>query len=403
MISISISGASANNQYDEKIDSKSIPPFANYQEDISKLEKLIEKYQKYPKVIVIGNGGSITTFEIYARVLKGNGKKIFILNTNEIDLVNNLKKDYTPLDTVIVAISKSGSTVSIIESLLQFKDYQAIVVTENNDSPIGKIAQYYKWTIVPHPAIGGRFSGFTSSAFVPASLFGLPLETIEKSALQMYELCLPNVRAQDNPAWQVASSLYRLSLVGKDELYIPLYSYYLGTSITFIMQIVHETLGKKGLGWSVISAVAPEAQHHTNQRFIGGKKNMVGIFISIENQRDELTKTEIPSQLKDVVIRDGVLEDMDNVSLSEALKFEYSGTKQHAIENKIPIIDIKLDRLNSQNIAEFIAFWHMTVYYLAILEGVDPFDQPEVERSKEISWQLRKVAHINNLKAISNE
>ncbi len=399
MIDIRINGIEPNKDYDEVVKSAKMPDFASYQEDLIALNSLIEKYQSYPKFIVIGNGGSITTFQIYVRALKGNGKKVFILNTNEPDLIKNLKKEYTPVDTVIVCVSKSGATVANIETMLQFSDYKAIIVTEKDTSPLAQIAKYYHWTIVPHPTIGGRFSGFTSSAFVPASLFGFPLDRLQNSALEMYKMCLNTNDPGNNPAWQIASSLYRLGLVGKDEIFMPLYSYYLETSTTFLMQIVHESLGKDGKGWTIIPTVAPESQHHTNQRFFGGKKNMVGVFVSVKEQRDLETKTNLVEALKDIPIRDGSLVSIDDVTLSDALRFEYEGTKKHAIDKRIPIIDIQLDKIDSKSIAQFIALWHMVVFYLGVLEGVDPLNQPEVEASKEISWQLTVKAHnskVNN-------
>lgn len=389
MINIKTYAVQPKDEYPEEIKSSTVPEFVTYREDINKLKKELEPYQKYSKIIVIGNGGSITTFGIYVRALKGNGKKVFLLNTNEPDLIANLKKEFQPIDTIIVCISKSGSNVSPIEALLQFQDYSAIVVTGSEDTPLAIIAKHFKWTIINHPSIGGRFSGFTSSAFVPAELFGLPLDRIQKGAKEMYQQCSAKTEPTKNPAWQIASVMYQMQLVGKDEIFLPLYSYYLETAIPLIMQLVHETLGKKGKGFSVIGAVAPESQHHTNQRFFGGKKNMVGIFITVKNQRDQSSKTEIPEELMNVALRDGTLSDLNNIKLADALSFEFEGTKQDAREKKIPIIHIDLETIDSYHIASLIALWQMIVYYLAILLGVDPFDQPEVEISKEISYELR--------------
>lgn len=390
MIEIKTYGIDVTQKYDEKLVNTNDPEFSKYEEDISNLKRQLDDFQKYSNIIVIGHGGSISTFAVYLRALKGNGKKVFILNTNEIDLINNLKKEYQTINTVVVCISKSGTNITNLEAVLQFNDYPVIVVTEDENNTLGNIARYYKWKIIKHPPIGGRFSGYSASAFVPALLFGLPIDRIQDGAKEMYKICSIENKPEKNSAWKIAKILCRLELVGKDELFVALYSYYLETTIPLIMQLVHETTGKDGKGWTVIGAVGPESQHHTNQRFFGGKKNMVGIFVTVKNQRDHESGVNIPTELQDTKIRDGYLRDINDVKLSNALNFEFEGTKQDAINQKIPILGIELEKLDSENIAQFIALWQMTVYYMAILIGVDPFSQPQVENSKKISFELRK-------------
>lgn len=393
MITVKIPGASLTKSYDSKVASAAVPDFVQYKEDIAKITAAVEPYQKYSKILVIGNGGSITTIAVYIRALKGNGKRIFLLNSNDPDLIANLKKDYTQTNTVVVVVSKSGQNISNLEAALQFSDYPGIAVTESTDNPLRQIVPKLNWTIIDHSPIGGRFSSFSASALVPAALFGLPLDRILTGARTMQQLCANTADAATNPAWQIASTLNRLATLDYDELFVPIYSYYLETSIPLLMQLFHETLGKSGKGWSVIAALAPESQHHTNQRFFGGRKNMVGMFVTVKNLRDQTTQTTIPQGLENIPLRDGTLSQLGGISLAKALSFEYEATKQDALEQKIPLISVELDKIDSAHIGEYIALWQMVVYYLALLQGVDPFNQPQVERSKNISWQLRKVAH----------
>ena len=390
MIKVNFFGVEPSNRYEEKVVALGNPDFTKYEEDLLNIKTTLEQYQKYSKIIVIGHGGSITNFAVYLRALKGNGKKVFILNTNEPDLIVNIKKDYTAIDTLIVCISKSGSNITNLEAVLQFVDYNVIVVTENKENTLRAIANYYKWKIIEHPSICGRFSGFTSSSLAPAELFGLPLDRIIKGAKNIYKLCSINSSPEKNIAWQIASSLYRLDLIGKDEIFLSLYSYYLETSIPLITQLIHETLGKEGKGFTLIGAVSPEAHHHTNQRFLGGKKNMIGVFVTVGQQRNNEIRNNIHSDLLNIPLRNGTLKDINNVTLSYALESEFVGTKKDCEEKRIPYLHIELQKIDSENIAEFIALWQLVVYYLAILIDVDPFSQPEIENSKEILFNYRK-------------
>ena len=81
---------------------------------------------------------------------------------------------------------------------------------------------------------------------------------------------------------------------------------------------------------------------------------------------------------------------MDGVPLSKSLEFEYKGTYEDAISKKIPCITITIDKIDEKSIGEYIAFWQYTAMYSAMIREINPFNQPEVEMSKEISFELRK-------------
>jgi len=156
------------------------------------------------------------------------------------------------------------------------------------------------------------------------------------------------------------------------------------------MQLMHETVGKEGKGQTMICADAPDSQHHTNQRFFGGRKDMMGLFLTVENQDSEIT-LRIPETVKDIPLRDGTIENIDGIPLARSIEYEFKGTWEDAISNKIPVARISLDRITPESIGELTAFWHYVAVYSAALRGLNPFDQPQVESSKAISFRLRKL------------
>jgi len=81
---------------------------------------------------------------------------------------------------------------------------------------------------------------------------------------------------------------------------------------------------------------------------------------------------------------------LDGLTYAQSLAFEAQGTIEDAKEQKIPIMEINIEQVDEESAGEFIAFWQYVAYYLARLLNVDPFNQPQVEKSKEISYNLRR-------------
>jgi len=89
-------------------------------------------------------------------------------------------------------------------------------------------------------------------------------------------------------------------------------------------------------------------------------------------------------------LRDGSVADICDNKLADAFKFESKATYQDALDNKIPCGFIKLDRVDEESVARLIAFWQYVAVYSSWLRDVDPFDQPQVEQSKELAFDMRK-------------
>lgn len=374
MISVHTQGLNYAEKYSEGFISEPLPYFAYQNEDIQKLNLFIDPFLKYPKIIVLGDAIAVNTFAFYARSLKGNGKKVFILNSSEVDLINNIKNEFTQLDTLIVCISQSGDERVLVESVLQLSDYPAILITHNSRSALGKIAQHNGWAIFDSSSTTDRFSSVYAPSLIPALLFGIPIDRIQKGAHDMYELCSMNTRPNENPAWIIAHSLYRAELIEKNILYISLHSYYLETVLSLFIQLVHDITVKDDKGWTASGEVGSGTYGTSHNRLLKGKKNIVGIFITVHNQRDQESKVSIPRKLLTVTLGTSMLANINDSQLKNSVTDEYKKLEDNARRLKVPFIHIELDRLNSYTIGQLIALWQMAVYYMARLINVDPFE-----------------------------
>jgi len=186
----------------------------------------------------------------------------------------------------------------------------------------------------------------------------------------------------------MASVFYQLEEKGFVDVFMPFYSHYLFYLSNLIVQLCHESFGKAGKGQTYFAHEAPESQHHTNQRFFGGRKNICGIFITNNFFRHQ-SVTNYPPQLHSVQIKGHALFDVGKIPLAKSLESEAVGTMEDARISGIPLAHIDIDGFTANEIGQLIAFWQFYAVYSSVLRGVNPFDQPQVENSKNISFNKR--------------
>lgn len=349
----------------------------NYREDVEALKKQIDELGSFKNIIVVGNGGSITSYDAYYSALspKLSSETIW---TMDPALLRETRSRFSNRETIVVAVSKSGNTLGQIESLLYFADYPVVVVTDPDKGTLSEIAKKLGWRIITHPPVGGRFSGGTSSTLVSAALAGLDIKSIQKGIEDGYKL--------KDEAFSLAKFYFDKEKEGFGEVYVTCYAEKLKGFENLIVQLMHESVCKDGAGQTFYFAMGPEAQHHTNQRFLGGKKNVIGTFI-VNDERDA-QDINVPEQISNIDYKGSKLGSIDRISYSAALEAEYLGTKGDADEKSVPNVTISVDGIKEQTVGEMVAFWHLVAFYSSLLRKVDPFDQPAVERSKNITLDI---------------
>ncbi|MEM4268080.1 MAG: hypothetical protein QXK37_04605 [Candidatus Woesearchaeota archaeon] len=400
------------------------PAFVGYKPNFAYLERIIARFNQYKKMIVIGNGGSVNSFRAFYEALRDKTKKeVFILTTMEPDLLAQLKKRFKKSDTIIMMISKSGTNVGPLESLFAFMNsgYKTVFLTSLNSGALSyiinanniktkhksvlvtqsfssnscynnasyKALPFEAECFIEHPPLGGRFAGRSAVGFAPAIFAGLDVRKINKGALSIYKRCA-KLDIDKNPALKLALALYVLENEGYSEVFMPVYSYALSGFNQLVIQLMHESVCKNQVGQTFYAADAPESQHHTNQRFFGGKRNVIGLFVRALKQHNHKMCVKVPKEFRDIPLRGGKVSDLDRIPYWKSLEFEFMGTIHDAVNNLIPCIVITVDIVDEYSVGEMLGFWQYVAYYSALLRDVNPYDQPQVEASKEISFRLRK-------------
>ncbi len=398
MIEINFSHSKINNFTDlqeklSKIHLQKQPTFYTYKTNTNLIKNFQKKFKKYENIIVIAMGGSISSFEAIYKSLKefNSKKKVFFVKTLDPDFILQVKKSCKKNESVAIVISKSGITNESNENFFYFKEFKTIAITTFNNNPFHKIAQNLGLELIEHPNVGGRFSGGTEVALLPAALAEIKIKAIHKGIQEGYTKYNYKIPFEQNNALKLAAVLYKLELHGFTEVFLPIYSTKLNSFNELIMQLMHESVCKQEKGQTFLCAEAPQSQHHTNQRFFGGHKNICGLFLRVKNFSTK-QKINVSKQLLENSELKERLKIINNSETGKLMEFEFRGTYEDAIQNNIPVIEIALEKADEQNIGELIAFFQFLAVYSALLRDVNPFDQPQVEGSKKISFEYRKKA-----------
>jgi glucose-6-phosphate isomerase len=358
------------------------PEFLTYEPDFAAMHEAWKKHGGAKNILIIGHGGSVSSAIAFVGAFP-TGKNVQFLSTVDPDYIQELRSSLRRDETIVIAISKSGGTVTQLEALMRFIDYPLLFVTEPGSS-LEAIAKKVGATVFPHPPIGGRYTAFTEVALLPAAIAGIDVKALFAGAKRMYAQF-----AKDNLAGRVAQTMYALEQRGYVDVFLPFYSHRIASFGDLIVQLCHESFGKGGVGQTYFAHEAPESQHHTNQRFFGGRTNVAGLFTSLDHfvHNDELTI--VPANLHSIPLKSSSLFELNKIPLSYAMHSEFVGTWQDAKAHNIPCVAIHVSSMNPEEIGAYTAFWQMYAVYSSLLREVDPFDQPQVESSKNISWEQR--------------
>ncbi len=256
--------------------------------------------------------------------------------------------------TLLVVSSKSGTTLETITLAKYFLEKlslvlampcgskNAIAITDPG-TDLEKLALQHNFRSVVYGKtnIGGRFSELSSFGLFPALLNRSNISSVVDAANDMVALCR-NLEYQQNPAALLSDYLGNNLARSRDKLYV-----YLPLSMKnfamWLEQLLSESLGKQGFG-----------------------------IIPIVGDPELLT----PSKDVCAVIYED-LSDFDK-SVSELRKY--------CADYSIPAYEIQVD--DPVCIGGEFFKWKLSVVLLANLMDINPFDQPQVQNSKDMTSKI---------------
>ena len=331
-------------------------------------KRFLLKFKNFPKIKLIGMGGSSLGAKSIYSFLKYKIKKKFIFIDN-LDTENLLKKGSK--DTLNLIISKSGNTLETITNVntLTNKNQKNIFITENKKSYLKDLAKKLQSDVVLHNNfIGGRYSVLSEVGMLPADLMGLnPLKFRQLNNL------VKNKKYLDALISNVSSILffkkkkkYNSIILNYDKNSEELFYWY--------QQLVAESLGKSRKGILPIISNMPKDNHSVMQLYLDGFNNNFFTFFYVNE----------PNSLK--MVNNDILDTkkyLKNKKISEIIYAQKKATENVFIKKNIPFRSFEILKRNEKTLGELFCFFILETILLGRVMKINPYDQPAVESIKK--------------------
>jgi transaldolase/glucose-6-phosphate isomerase len=325
-------------------------------DDLRSFAEAIRASGEFRHVMVCGMGGSSLCPEVLRQTFgrQENFPELLVLDSTDPDAVNHFKLRIDVRKCLFVIASKSGTTTEP----LTFHRYWYNEVTKHSDDP-GKsfvtitdpgslmaetaTAEGFRRIFLNQPDIGGRYSALSYFGIAPAALMGLDIEKLLRGAATMSEVCRTRAAANDNPAALLGAALAECALAGRDKLTI-VTDQKLSALGLWVEQLIAESTGKEGKGIVPVvgEPLGPAAAYGSDRVF-------VSISVGAVEAETEAKLKALQAAGHPVIYR----------SLGDVYELG----------------------------AEFF-LWEMATAFAGWRLGINPFDQPNVQESKDATKAL---------------
>ena len=329
--------------------------------------KILNKYKKFKNFRVIGIGGSSLGTEAIYNFLRKKIKKNFSF-INDLDFTTENKKDKNCLNLVV---SKSGETLETIvnSNIIINKKDENLIITENKDNYLYKLAQKLKAQVIHHNNfIGGRYSVLSETGMLPAQLMGLDskkfrqLNNLVKNKKYLNAL-ISNV---SSIIFFIKKKKYNSIIINYDKSSENLFFWY--------QQLIAESLGKKKKGLLPIVSSMPKDNHSVMQLYLDGFTNNFFTFFFVHEKGSQK------------IIDKNILSSKKFLKKKRLMDITYA--QKQATENifkkkGIPFRSFEIFKRDEKTLGELFNFFVLETILLGHSMKVNPYDQPAVELIKK--------------------
>ncbi len=380
--------------------------FWNLPDDRDVLQRCREAEAALPEevsdVLVLGIGGSSLGARAVHEALAvpgaprpGARRLWFADNSDPWRLLTWLHERLTPERTALLAISKSGATLETA-ALFQVArawqrrhlsspdaDRRTLFVTDPHRGPLRRMAteEGLRALEIP-PSVGGRFSVLSAVGLLPVVLAAHDAEGLLRGAARMRAACA-RPRLEENPAALLAAlHVLHARLHGRRVHVLMPYADALRALSSWWVQLWAESLGKRldregrwrQEGFTPLAAVGATDQHSLLQLLAEGPDDKLVTFVRVLHPAED---AEIPATPP--------LPHLGGSTLASLLDTEWRATALALSEAGRPSLTIALDRLDAEHLGALFFLFEAATVLAGGLLGVDPFDQPGVERGKRLA------------------
>ena len=376
--------------------------------EFSKIKKIAKKIQSDSEVlIVIGIGGSYLGARAIIEALTNKYQKkktevIYVGNNLSPNYINEIIEYVSNKEISLNVISKSGKTTEpaiafrIFRNLMEDKygideaRKRIFVTTTKRKGALYKIALEEKYVKLNIPEnIGGRYSVLTAVGILPMAVAGIDIDKIMAGA---------NTAANEyNDDNLVNNDCYKYAVVrnmlynrAKDIEIFATYEPKLAFFAEWWKQLYGESEGKDFKGIFPASVTYTTDLHSLGQYVQEGRRNLFETVINVENSASDIV----------IGYDDENLDELNYIAgknLSYVNEKAMEATITAHVDGDVPNIVINIKDLSENTIGQLIYFFEKACAVSGMLLGVNPFDQPGVEKYKSNMYELLGKNKISEL------
>jgi glucose-6-phosphate isomerase len=302
-------------------------------------------------VVLLGMGGSSLGAEVLNRVMgsRAGYPRLTVLDSTIPEAVAAVRASVDPEKALFLVSSKSGTTAETMALFDYFfteeigtddagRHFAAIT---DPASPLVELARErgFRHTFENPPDIGGRYSVLSFFGLVPAAAIGVELEPLLAAADRMRERCAAKVPPDENEGCRLGAFLGSLAGEGRDKITL-VTSPVLDSFGLWAEQLIAESTGKSGKG------LIPVAGEPLAEAGLYGRDRLF-VYLRLKDDDNAATDTFI-----------------------EIIK---------AAGHPVAVIEVE----NSSELGALFYLWEFAVAVAGMLIGIQPFNQPDVQRAKD--------------------
>lgn len=319
----------------------------------------VVRREGYRDVVLLGMGGSSLGPEVL-RLTFGSAKgcpRLWVLDTTLPRAVLTVTNAINPAKTLFLVASKSGGTIEVMSLYAHFEGLvqrapgnrgggQFVAITDPGTSLVDMAQRKgFRHTFLNPSDIGGRYSVLSYFGLVPAALIGVDVRKLMARATAMATACRHD-SMELNPGAYLGVVLGALARHGRDKVTL-MTSPGISSYGIWAEQLLAESTGKEGTG------LVPVADEPLGPPSVYGNDR---VFVCLRLTRD----------------RNAALD-------KQAKQLAKAGH---------PVVELSLtDRYDLG--AEFFR-WEYATAVAGYVLGIHPFDQPNVQESKDNTGRILK-------------
>lgn len=339
-------------------------------------------------LVVIGIGGSYlgakAAIEALPKVERGAQVRFFGTNFCT-DYYRETIEEIKNKRTILCVISKSGNTTEIkaafdtLKPLMEMKyktkeeaNKRIITITDAKHGGLRKETEENGYVNLVIPSdIGGRYSVFTPAGLLPMAVSGVDVRELLRGARDV-----AMSTTWDNDGMDYAICRHLMEKEGRRIEAIEMCHSRLGYLGEWIKQLYGESEGKNGQGLWPATLTFSTDLHSMGQYIQEGRQNFFETIISVDDPEYTIT---IPQG------------DLEGKTIDELNKAMIEGVIKAHRGTGVPVAEIHLPKLDAYHYGQLLYFLETTCAITAMLNGVNPFNQPGVEAYKA---EMRKILGI---------